>query len=336
MNESARFGIEALAVVALTWALPWVGMSMLVPSLAESPLAQRTNFHGRNVFVGLGAVWIFWVAGMVVLRWSGQLAGHALSVLTALGAISPLVITALLFGLLDDAYGSAGDRGFRGHLKALSHGRLTTGAFKLVGIGLVSVAAGTSIAGGASGVQAQTGGLAALGAWPSLVPAAAWTLALAAVIALSANLVNLLDLRPGRALKGFGVYALALVIGALVSRAATPAATVLLALALFGPLVAIWRFDLGERGMLGDAGANAAGALLGFVAAWECGRSWAALVVLALLLAFNLASERWSFSRVIADNRLLSVLDGLGRLPQEAPGEENSAKTSPLRESSDG
>ena len=325
MSAAGRWALEVLAVLALTWLLPWAGMTMLAPSLADSPLAQRTNFRGRVVFMGLGAAWIFWVAGMVVLRWmGGALAQGVLGIFVAIGAVSPLVITALLFGLLDDAYGSAHQRGFRGHLAVLGRGRLTTGGFKLIGIGLVSLAAAASVV-GATGAAAGP----APGSLSSLAWAAAWTLVLGGVIALSANLVNLLDLRPGRALKGYGAYSALLVAGALVSRATSIGGAIVLGLALFGPLVAVWRFDLRERGMLGDAGANAAGAALGFVAAWECGRSWPALAVLAALLVLNLASERWSFSTGIANNSLLSAVDGLGRLKGESSAEGNSAKEVP-------
>ena len=334
MNVGGTLALEVLAVAVLTWALPWLGMRMLTPSLADSALARRTNFRGRTVFVGLGAVWVFWVAGMVVLRWAGQALDHELATFTAIGAVGPLVITALFFGLLDDAYGSESQRGFRGHLAAFARGRLTTGAFKLLGVGLVSVAAASSIV-GASG-DARPYGAWSRSALPALLLPSAWTIALGAVIALSANLVNLLDLRPGRALKGFCLYAAVLAAAAALSGAASPGSTVLLALALLGPVAAIWRLDLGEVGMLGDAGANAAGAVVGFVAAWECGRSWSALVVLGVLLAFNLASERWSFSRVIANNRLLSAIDGLGRIDDDPPQKSNSAETSPLKETSDG
>ena len=69
--SAGGFVLEAAAVIVLTCLLPWLGMSMLAPSLADSVLAQRTNFRGRTVFVGLGVAWVFWVAGMIVLRWAG-------------------------------------------------------------------------------------------------------------------------------------------------------------------------------------------------------------------------------------------------------------------------
>jgi hypothetical protein len=333
VNEWVSASAQVALVAALTWLVPWVGIRMLAGSLASSPLAQRVNYRGRTVFVGLGIVWVFWVAGMVLLRHAGQAWGAALSVFVALGAVAPLVLTTLLFGVIDDAYGSAGDRGFRGHLAALAAGRMTTGALKLLGIAFVSVAAASSIADGSS--AGSSGTASAFLASPGvLLPWAAWTVALGALIALFANLVNLTDLRPGRSLKFYGVAAAVLVVGAYTSSATSLGGATVLAIALFGPLVAAWSFDAGERGMLGDAGANAAGVLLGFVAAWECGRSWVALVVLGVLLAVNLASERWSFSVIIARNKPLSWIDRLGRPPHD-PSQANSAKTSPQSETSD-
>jgi UDP-GlcNAc:undecaprenyl-phosphate/decaprenyl-phosphate GlcNAc-1-phosphate transferase len=334
VNGWVSASAQVALVAALTWLLPWAGIRMLAGSLAASPLAQRVNYRRQTVFVGLGIVWVFWVAGMVLLRYAGQAMGSALSVFVALGAVSPLVITTLLFGVIDDAYGSAGDRGFRGHLAALVAGRMTTGALKLLGIAFVSVAAATAIVGG-SGIGTSSIASVLLASPGALLPWAAWTIALGAVIALSANLVNLTDLRPGRALKFYGVCAGALVVGAYLSAATSLGGATVLAIALIGPVVAVWSFDAGERGMLGDAGANTAGALLGFVAAWECGRSWVALVVLGVLLAVNLASERWSFSVIIAHNRPLSWIDRLGRPPHD-PAQANSAKSSPQSETSDG
>jgi hypothetical protein len=152
------------------------------------------------------------------------------------------------------------------------------------------------------------------------------------VIALSANLVNLTDLRPGRALKAYSVLA---VLGVLsvawsewrtytevpeivpppLSDAALSAivGAFLLGVLLLGPVAAVWRFDLGERAMLGDAGANAMGALAGYVLASNL-PLWLLAVVAALLVALNLASERFSFSRVIERNRFLRWIDDLGRL----------------------
>ena len=71
----------------------------------------------------------------------------------------------------------------------------------------------------------------------------------ALLVGLAANAVNQLDTRPGRALKAFGLGTLLL--GTAPKRAV--AAAVLLA-----------PYDLREMAMLGDAGSNALGAVLGF------------------------------------------------------------------------
>jgi hypothetical protein len=94
----------------------------------------------------------------------------------------------------------------------------------------------------------------------------------------------------------------------------------LLALTL-GPVLVVWRYDLGERAMLGDAGANAAGALAGFLLAWRS-PLWLLAVLVVVLLALNVASERVSFSEVIERVGFLRWLDGLGRLPADGPGLE--------------
>ncbi len=134
-----------------------------------------------------------------------------------------------------------------------------------------------------------------------------------ALIAGTANLVNLLDLRPGRAGKATGVAA-----GTLLLRAAAgphrPAARRSAALlgAVLGALAAELPRDLAGEWMLGDCGANALGAAVG--AAVVAGRGaafrsgWLAVVV-----ALTAASERVSFSAVIAGSRVLSWLDRLGR-----------------------
>jgi hypothetical protein len=115
------------------------------------------------------------------------------------------------------------------------------------------------------------------------------------------------------------------------------------AVALLGPVVAVWRFDLGERGMLGDAGANAMGALLGWVVASILAPAALGVYVIAVL-ALNVASERISFSQVIERNRVLSWFDRLGRLPADIEvtpstdrtAADSSPKTSHHSETDDG
>jgi hypothetical protein len=91
----------------------------------------------------------------------------------------------------------------------------------------------------------------------------------------------------------------------------------------------VWRYDLGEQGMLGDAGANPAGAVVGLLLL-KVLAPWAILTGAVLMIALNLASERVSFSRVIEGNRLLAWADRLGRVPvAPASGSVHEARRRP-------
>ncbi len=321
MSQGAAEAITLLAIALGAVGLPWLAMSALVPTLSGAGTA--INYRGKPVTYGLGLVWVVWTIGILAAGATLGFIGNA----TDPGAMQPysvlprslpftLVLGALVLGLADDVFGSGEEKGFRGHLGALLHGRLTTGGLKLLGIGL----------------------LAALTLRPDLridSPAGwgMWVLMVLAV-ALTANLINLMDLRPGRALK---VYSLLAVLAAVSFGAYGQwSFSGEFGLALLGPVLTVWRFDLGERGMLGDAGANAAGALIGWVAATVIPVWWGLAIYVALVAALNVASERVSFSRVIEGNRMLSWLDNLGRLPNDdAPGSDTSAKTSPQSDTLD-
>jgi hypothetical protein len=168
----------------------------------------------------------------------------------------PVVFVAAL-GLADDLW-SGPERGFRAHLRA---GR-TTGMLKLVGIPLVGLAATRKVSG-------------------------------ALLVGLTANFVNQLDTRPGRALKAY-------LVGALATRAPVGSAVLLLP------------YDLREKVMLGDAGSNALGAMLGLSSVSRLtGKSrWLAIGALAGL---TLLGERRSLGELIERTPALSALDRLGR-----------------------
>lgn len=203
-----------------------------------------------------------------------------------------------LLGAVDDLAERGSSKGLRGHLGALARGELTTGGLKVLGIG------GTGLLAAALALPRTPGrGDRAAGAGRAASAGRAFDVVTAgAVVAGSANLVNLLDLRPGRALK------VVLVTAPLFSgrRGGGLAATAA------GAAVALLREDLGEQAMLGDTGANAAGAVLGTALVASAGRR-ARLVALAGLVGLTLASERWSFTKVIESTPGLRELDALGR-----------------------
>ena len=200
------------------------------------------------------------------------------------------VAGAAALGAYDDLAGDGDSKGLRGHLAALREGQVTTGSVKIVGLALTGLLAG---------------GLARSGDPRSRPAARALDLvAGGVVVAGAANLVNLLDLRPGRALK-----AVLLLTAPLSASAGWPLAAV-----AGGAASGLLREDLAERSMLGDTGANAAGALLGVAAVVSTGPRgrW---TTVAALVALTLASERVSFSAVIDRTPGLRQLDRLGRRP---------------------
>jgi UDP-N-acetylmuramyl pentapeptide phosphotransferase/UDP-N-acetylglucosamine-1-phosphate transferase len=232
---------------------------------------QRTNHAGDPVTLLEGPAY---VAGAAL----GAATSGPAGVVAALGSGA--------FGALDDLAGDGASKGLKGHLGAAARGRVTTGLVKIVGIGATGLAAAALADRGRDDVGALD------------------TVVGGAVVAGAANLANLLDLRPGRALKATVLASLPLLLS---GGAAAPRAA-----AANGAALGVLRPDLAGTAMLGDTGANAAGALVGTALLGTTGRRGrvAALVVLAGL---TLASEKVSFTRVIESTPGLRELDRWGR-----------------------
>lgn len=246
----------------------------------------RTNFRGTRVsLMGGPALAAGLAAGALV---AGPLARSTR--IGIAGAVAALAGGAA--GLNDDLREDPQqrDKGLRGHLGALRDGRVTTGATKIAGIGAAAVVAAALV--GADRRRATE----------AAASAAALDLAVDAVlVAGSANLVNLFDLRPGRALK-VGILG-----AALVAASGAPAQ----AAAVVGPVAAALPADLAELDMLGDSGANALGGVVG-VGLTQASRP-VRLATAAAIVCLTLASEKVSFSRVIERTPALSALDSWGR-----------------------
>lgn len=249
-------------------------------------LWARTNHRGEPVTLLEGPAV---AAGMVAAAVSATGVPRRERAAAALAAVG-----AGAFGGYDDLVGSGDRRGFRGHLGALCHGELTTGAVKLGGIGTAGIASAAMLGGPPVDVAINAG-----------------------LIAGSANLLNLFDLRPGRAIK------VALAAAALLGAPARP-----MAAAAAGGSAALLREDLGERAMLGDAGANAVGAVLGAVAAASLPRA-ARLALLGAIAGLTAASEVVSFTKVIERTPPLRWIDMLGRKPPLRPAAPRSTQDKP-------
>ncbi len=252
-----------------------------------APALARSNWRGRTVPTAAGLV----LPVVVMMAEAGR------ALLGALGAgistTTPVRLAVLatvsgfaLLGALDDIAGTGEPRGFRGHLGALAKGRVTTGSLKLIG--------GAALA------------LAVVGPFVGERPLR--LVADACLVALCANLANLFDRAPGRVVKvaALGFLAVVAVAGA---RARLGAVAVAVGASL-GLLVD----DLRERLMLGDAGANALGAVLGLGLVLTA-RPLVRTIALVVVVALNAAGEMVSFSKVIDAVPPLRAIDRAGRLP---------------------
>jgi hypothetical protein len=220
------------------------------------------------------------------------------------GPAAVAVVGASAFGALDDLSGDSTSKGLRGHLAAAARGEVTTGTIKIVG--LVATGALSALMIDRSADRQGTGRHALMA-----------TAVGGSVIAGSANMANLLDLRPGRTLKVVLLLVAPFLGGSPCSMAAVAAG------AAAGAAVGTLPDDLAGRTMLGDTGANSAGALLGTALVARTGLR-GRLLALSILTALTLASERVSFTRVIESTPGLRELDALGRprspQPPGAPG----------------
>lgn len=265
---------------------------VLVRGLWEAGFV-RANFAGREVPVPTGLLipfTAFAVLGVAapldrfvddrILSGEGVAAAMLYVVgVCLLGAIDDLLGTPAIQGNL----GRKDPRGMRGHAKAALRGRFSTGIIKAIG---------------AAGLAAFAIGL--------IVPDDAEYVLAIALVVLTTNLFNLLDLRPGRALKVFFMLIIAL---ALAYWELGP----LWAMGIFaGALPVLVHYDLRELGMLGDTGSNALGAMAGI---------WMVLVMdtvaqavaLAVVLLLTLYGEFRSISQLIDRTPVLRFIDQLGR-----------------------
>ncbi|MHB1341619.1 MAG: hypothetical protein ACYC77_07895 [Coriobacteriia bacterium] len=324
--------LDALLAITLSVTLglgvPWLLIATLAPVLASTERARATNFRGRRVFLGLGIVWLAWAGCAIVAGVAFEVWFPAVATGPLLALAGPFALVGFALGMIDDAFGSSGTRGFSGHLRAMLKGHLTTGGLKLIGIGVASLVVARVLADASPWGAGWRDGAEVV--FPVALAAAA--------IALTSNFVNLTDLRPGRALKVYGLLAIAGLMATVFGLGSIAAQfvpvraplveLVTLGVMLFGPVLAVWRYDLGERGMLGDAGANAMGIVAGtFIVAGL--PLWGLVVYAIVLLGLNLVSERVSFSAIIERTTALRWFDSLGRLPVNVPSaksQESSAQ----------
>jgi hypothetical protein len=276
--------------LAASFALALVLAPGIVRSLAAAGW-RRENYRG--VLVPFPSGLVILSAALVALGPLALLSRLATWDLFEPGIAGTMayVVGVAALGLADDTLGRSGEpgspRGWRGHLRALAHGRPSTGVLKAAGsLGLAAL------------VLSQ----------PPLGPGGSDRRYVIAVVLLilATNFFNLLDLRPGRAEKAFVVLGAGLCAGASTLEP-------LRLLGLFvGPLLVAGAYNLRERAMLGDTGSNLVGALAGIWLVTTLSAEGQAIAagVIAVLSAYG---EFRSLGAIVERFPLLKHLDSIGR-----------------------
>ncbi len=188
-----------------------------------------------------------------------------------------------LLGFADDILGRRDTLGFKGHIGALLRGRLTTGGLKAVGGILIAFFIALSLSAGWLNILVNT-----------------------LIMALFANMLNLLDLRPGRAVKGFMFFFILLAI------LANWQIDWIMLTPLVGVVLYYGYFDLKALAMMGDSGSNVLGLALGFIASLSLPFSLR-IGVLLFLFFMHLVTEKYSLTRIIDKVAVLRRIDQWGR-----------------------
>jgi UDP-GlcNAc:undecaprenyl-phosphate/decaprenyl-phosphate GlcNAc-1-phosphate transferase len=280
---------------ALPFAVALVAAALLAPRLLRTLAGTghtHSNYRGRELPFPFGVLVLAAAAlALVPLVLLERLASVAVFT-SPVVAVSTYAFGVIALGLVDDVLplGHAAPRGLRGHGAALLEGQLSTGALKAFGtLGLALFATDLDSPGLRLGISDTR-----------------WLLA-TAVLVLATHVFNLLDLRPGRATKAFVLLGGALAIGAADVHP-------LWALGLFvGPALVAGLYDLRERAMLGDTGANLLGALAGFWLIQTLSDTGQLVVTLALLALITVYGEFRSISAFIERTPGLRQLDSWGR-----------------------
>ena len=280
---------------AILFALGFLGTYFMIPlfkSMLLNSNVIRPNYKNEMIPVGMGIVFLPMIIinsiilGFVTLNniWFVSSSNYNLNIVWLLClALYIFSMMAMFFaGALDDLIGNRNVSGLKGHFKSLFKGELTTGGFKALFGGFVGLVVSVCIS-------------------SSIVDIIVNTL----IIALSTNLMNLFDLRPGRAIKAYLVIMIPIYI-------TLTGYTKVFPLLILPNVLAYFNTDLKARGMMGDTGSNVLGISIGVLMALGYGIK-VRLAWLVFLILMHLITEKFSLTKIIEKNRVLKFIDNLGR-----------------------
>ena len=282
-DQAMNFGLMLLLGYLLTKLL----LPLLIKILAAAGIT-KDNWQGRPVIMMAGLIIpIVLILAYIPLSFILVNKPDEYLYLSAVCAVS-------LLGMTDDLLGGSAQKGIRGHFLYLwTQRRISTGVIKALGIGVVSL-------------------------WMVIELQPDYVVLNWLVLVLSANFINLLDLRPGRAVKGFIIM---FVLAGLLTQSAylTQGSCVgepyadysMFAAVSVGIVLAYTCYDLRGVVMLGDTGSNTLGTIAGLMLLR--GPLLARILMAFFLVLLHVAAEKYSFSKLIEQNSWLHDLDHWGR-----------------------
>lgn len=259
-----------------------LGTYMVIPlfkNLLISSKILRPNYKQDMIPVSMGIVFLpMIIINGIILAWFTDSTENLLYIFIYIFGM----ICMFFAGVLDDVVGNRDVSGLKGHFKSLLKGELTTGGFKALFGGFVGLIISITIS-------------------KNIVDIIVNTL----IIALSTNLMNLLDLRPGRAIKAYLVIVVTIFLTLIGYVKALP-------LLILPNVLAYFKFDLKAKAMMGDTGSNVLGISIGILMILGYSLN-IRLLWLAFLLFIHILTEKYSLTKIIENNKFLNFIDKLGR-----------------------
>lgn len=267
------------AILILTGLLGTYAIIPLFRSLLIESNVLRPNYKKDMIPVSMGIVFLpMLIINAIILAYFTTNFKDMLHIFIFLFGL----VSMFFAGILDDIIGNRDVSGLKGHFKSLLNGKLTTGGFKALFGGFIGLVISIPISKNIYDIVINT-----------------------LIIALSTNLMNLLDLRPGRAIKGYLVISIVLLftLGEYTRN---------LLLLIFPNVIVYFNQDLKAKAMMGDTGSNVLGISIGilFVMGYPLK---VRLIWLAFLIFIHILTEKYSLTKIIENNKFLNFIDKLGR-----------------------
>lgn len=267
-----EIAIMIISIIITSLTIPYI-RNMLIKTKFTGE-----NYKGESIPTGMGITFIpvMLINFIILIYFLQEIIDTVLVFLVSISIMA-------FVGIIDDLLGNRNSSGFKGHFLSFFKGQLTTGFLKAIIGGLIAL-------------------IISLTYSKTLVE----IIVNSFIIALFANLLNLLDLRPGRAMKSY------LFLAFLFTLLGITYFCKVILFSIVGYCVGYLPQDLKAKSMMGDVGSNSLGITLGIISviSFSIGIKY---IIFSTLLFMHLMAERYSLSKVIENNILLNFFDKLGQ-----------------------